>query len=72
MDMNTSAKDAIQKFWLLGEFLDLGVPTNNNITVNKYIKDRQDRLDVYKATITNLKKKLEQRAKKKKNIKDNS
>ena len=67
MDMNTSAKDAIQKFWLLGEFLDLGVPTNNNITVNKDIKDRQDRLDIYKATISTLKKKLEERAEEKKN-----
>ena len=72
MDMDTPSKEAIQKFWLLGEFLDLGVPTNNNITINKDIKDRQDRLDVYKATITNLKKKLEERAEEKKNIKDNS
>lgn len=72
MDMNTSAKDAIQKFWLLGEFLDLGVPTNNNITVNKDIKDRQDRLDIYKATISTLKKKLEERAEEKKTIKDKS
>ena len=72
MDMNTSAKDAIKKFWLLGEFLDLGVPTNNNITVNKDIKDRQDRLDIYKATISTLKKKLEERAEEKKTIKDKS
>ena len=72
MDMDTSPKEAIQKFWLLGEFLDLGVPTNNNITVNKDIKDRQDKLDVYKATITNLKKKLKERAEEKKTIKDNS
>ena len=72
MDMNTSAKDAIQKFWLLGEFLDLGVPTNNNITVNKDIEDRQDKLDVYKATITNLKKKLKERAEEKESIKDKS
>jgi hypothetical protein len=72
MDMDTPSKEAIQKFWLLGEFLDLGVPTNNNITINKDIKDRQDRLDIYKATITNLKKKLEERAEKKKTIKDNS
>jgi hypothetical protein len=72
MDMNTSAKDAIQKFWLLGEFLDLGVPTNNNITVNKDIKDRQDRLDIYKSTISTLKKKLEERAEEKKTIKDKS
>ena len=72
MDMNTSAKDAIQKFWLLGEFLDLGVPTNNNITINKDIKDRQDKLDIYKSYISILKKKLEERAEATEYIKDKS
>ena len=72
MDMDTPAKEAIQKFWLLGEFLEMGVPTDNNITVNKDIKDRQDKLDVYKATISNLKKKLEERAEEKKLTKDKS
>ena len=72
MDMDTPAKEAIQKFWLLGEFLEMGVPTDNNITVNKDIKDRQDRLDVYKATISTLKKKLEERAEEKKSTKDKS
>ena len=72
MDMDTPVKEAIQKFWLLGEFLEMGVPTDNNITVNKDIKDRQDRLDVYKATISNLKKKLEERAEEKKSTKDKS
>ena len=72
MDMDTPAKEAIQKFWLLGEFLEMGVPTDNNIEVNKDIKDRQDRLDVYKATISNLKKKLEERAEEKKSTKDKS
>ena len=72
MDMDTPAKEAIQKFWLLGEFLEMGVPTDNNITVNKDIKDRQDRLDVYKATISALKKKLEERAEEKKSTKDKS
>ena len=72
MDMDTPAKDAIQKFWLLGEFLEMGVPIDNNITVNKDIKDRQDRLDVYKATISILKKKLEERAEEKKSTKDKS
>ena len=66
MDMNTPTKEAIQKFWLLGEFLDLGVPKDNQIIVSKDIKDRQDRLDVYKATISTLKKKLEERAEEKK------
>ena len=50
----------------------MGVPTDNNITVNKDIKDRQDRLDVYKATISTLKKKLEERAEEKKSTKDKS
>ena len=72
MDMDTPTKEAIQKFWLLGEFLEMGVPTDNNITVNKDIKDRQDRLDVYKATISTLKKKLEERAEEKKSTKDKS
>ena len=72
MDMNTPTKEAIQKFWLLGEFLDLGVPKDNQIIVSKDIKDRQDRLDVYKATISTLKKKLEERAEEKKTIKDKS
>ena len=72
MNMDTPAKEAIQKFWLLGDFLEMGVPTDNNITVNKDIKDRQDRLDVYKATISNLKKKLEERAEEKKSSKNES
>ena len=72
MDMDTPAKEAIQKFWLLGEFLEMGVPTDNNITVNKDIEDRQERLDIYKATISNLKKKLEERAEEKKSTKNKS
>ena len=72
MDMDIPAKEAIQKFWLLGEFLEMGVPTDNNITVNKDIKDRQDKLDIYKATISTLKKKLEERAEEKKSTKDKS
>ena len=65
MDMDTPAKEAIEKFWLLGEFLEMGVPIDNNIKVNKDIKDRQDKLDIYKATISILKKKLEERAEEK-------
>ncbi len=72
MNMDTPAKEAIQKFWLLGEFLELGAPKDNNITVDKDIKERQDKLDVYKATISSLKKKLEERAEEKKSIKDKS
>jgi len=72
MDMDTPAKEAIEKFWLLGEFLEMGVPIDNNIKVNKDIKDRQDKLDIYKATISTLKKKLEERAEEKKSDKDKS
>ncbi|MBD1168584.1 hypothetical protein IDH29_05345 [Pelagibacterales bacterium SAG-MED06] len=72
MDMDTPTKEAIQKFWLLGEFLDLGAPINNQIIVSKDIKDRQDKLDIYKATISTLKKKLEERAEEKQTIKDKS
>ena len=72
MDMETPIKEAIQKFWLLGEFLEMGVPKDNNITVNKDIKERQDKLDVYKATISTLKKKLEERAEEKESTKDKS
>ena len=72
MDMDTPAKEAIQKFWLLGEFLEMGVPIDNNITVNKDIEDRQERLDIYKATISTLKKKLEERAEEKKSTKNKS
>ena len=69
MDMDTPTKEAIQKFWLLGEFLDLGAPINNQIILSKDIKDRQDKLDIYKATISTLKKKLEERADEKKILK---
>ena len=72
MDMDTPPKEAIQKFWLLGEFLELGIPTKNEIKVNKDILDRQGKLDIYKATISNLKKKLEERAEEKKSTKDKS
>ena len=72
MNMDTPAKEAIQKFWLLGEFLELGAPKDNNITVDKDIKERQDKLDVYKATISTLKKKLEERAEEKKSTKGKS
>ncbi len=67
MDMETPTKEAIKKFWLLGEFLELGIPKDNKITVNKEIKTRQDKLDIYKATISTLKKKLKERAEEKEN-----
>ncbi len=70
MNMETPTKEAIQKFWLLGEFLELGLPVNNKIKIDEDIKKRQDKLDIYKATISTLKKKLEERAEEKKTSKD--
>ena len=59
MNMDTPAKEAIQKFWLLGEFLELGQPKKNE--VNKVLMDRKSKLNDYKKKITLLKKKLEER-----------
>ena len=51
--------------------MELGIPKNNKVSINEDIKDRQDKLDVYKATISTLKKKLEERAEQKKKLKTN-
>ena len=59
MDMETPTKEAIQKFWLLGEFLDLGKPKKNE--VNQVLIDRQEKLNDYKKKISLLKKKLEEK-----------
>ena len=61
MNMETPAKEAIQKFWLLGQFLELGKPKKNE--VNEVLRDRQTKLNDYKKKISLLKKKLEQRKK---------
>lgn len=61
MNMETPAKEAIQKFWLLGEFLELGKPKKNE--VNQVLTDRQEKLNDYKKKISLLKKKLEERNK---------
>ena len=61
MNMETPAKEAIQKFWLLGEFLELGKPKKNE--VNQVLIDRQEKLNDYKKKISLLKKKLEEKKK---------
>ena len=61
MNMETPTKEAIQKFWLLGEFLELGKPKKNE--VNQVLTDRQEKLNDYKQKISLLKKKLEERKK---------
>jgi len=59
MNKETPTKEAIKKFWLLGEFLDLGVGVNNK-KLDKDLKERQKLLEDYKLQIANLKKKLQE------------
>ena len=59
MNMETPQKDAINKFWLLGTFLDLGTGVNNE-KLSKDLKERQEKLANYKSEIVNLKKKLQE------------
>ena len=58
MNSETPAKEAIKKFWLLGEFLDLGTGVNYD-KLDKDLKERQELLEAYKLQIVNLKKKLQ-------------
>ena len=58
MNLETPAKETIKKFWLLGEFLDLGTGVNNK-KLAKDLKERQKSLEAYKVEIANLKKKLQ-------------
>jgi len=64
MTMETSSKEAILRFWMLGEFLELGTP-QKNAKIDKDLIERQKMLDLYKASITTLKKKLEEKEKNK-------
>ena len=58
MNIETPTKEAIKKFWLLGEFLDLGTGVNNK-KLAKDLKERQKLLEAYKVEISSLKKKLQ-------------
>ena len=58
MNLETPPKEAIKKFWLLGEFLDLGTGVNNK-KLAKDLKERQKLLDAYKVEIASLQKKLQ-------------
>ena len=58
MNIETPTKEAIKKFWLLGEFLDLGTGVDNK-KLDKDLKERQKLLVAYKVEIANLKKKLQ-------------
>ena len=58
MSLDTPTKEAIKKFWLLGEFLDLGTGVKYD-KLDKDLKERQELLEAYKLQIANLKKKLQ-------------
>jgi uncharacterized protein YqgQ len=57
MTLDTPTKETIKKFWLLGEFLDLGTGVDNK-KLDKDLKKRKKLLEDYKLQIANLKKKL--------------
>lgn len=57
MNSETPAKEAIKKFWLLGEFLDLGTAVENE-KLSKDLKKRQELIAIYKQKISLLKNKL--------------
>lgn len=57
MSSETPTKEVIKKFWLLGEFLDLGTGVENK-KLSKDLKKRQELLADYKQKISKLKNKL--------------
>ena len=57
MNLETPTKDAIKKFWLLGEFLDLGTGVDKE-KLPEDLKKRKELLEEYKIKISDLKKKL--------------
>ena len=57
MNLETPTKEAMKKFWLLGEFLDLGTGVNHK-KLDKDLKERKELLEAYKNKITKLKNKL--------------
>ena len=58
MKSDTPSKEAIKKFWLLGEFLDLGTGVKNE-KLDEDLKKRQQLLEAYKKQISSLKNKLQ-------------
>ena len=59
MNSETPAKEAIKKFWTLGEFLDLGTGVKNK-KLSRDLKKRQQLLADYKQQISKLKNKLKE------------
>ena len=58
MNLETPTKEAIKKFWVLGEFLDLGTGVKNK-KLAKDLKERQELLEAYTAEIGSLRKNLQ-------------
>ena len=59
MTIKTPSKEAIKKFWLLGEFLDLGTGVKNK-KLAQDLKQRKEKLANYKTQVANLRKKLQE------------
>ena len=59
MTMETPSKEAIKKFWLLGEFLNLGSGVKNK-KLAQDLKQRQEKLANYKSQVAKLRKKLQE------------
>ena len=59
MTMETPSKEAIKKFWLLGEFLNLGTGVKNK-KLAQDLKQRQEKLVNYKSQVAKLRKKLQE------------
>jgi len=63
MDLDTPRKEAIKKFWYLGEFLDLGKALKNE-KYEKGLDERKKLLIAYKQKISLLKEKIKDEQKK--------
>ena len=68
MNMDTPSKEAIKKFWFLGEFLNLGTGVKYE-KLNEDLKERQKFLESYRVEISSLKKKLQNDLEKEQNDK---
>ncbi len=59
MTMETPSKEAIKKFWNLGEFLNLGTGVKNK-KLAQDLKQRQEKLNNYRSEVAKLRKKLQE------------
>ena len=66
MTLDTSTETAIQNFWTLGEFLEMGEPIELE-KLDKNLKKRKKLLQKYKAALNRLSEKLEEKQDESKN-----